>query len=229
MTVWLSSVVIFIIVCAFLLAGFLYCGRYSEADWGQGWWKRPLDGFNRIAARHFHRLQHDPLPVPAEGAAIVVCNHVSGLEPLLMIAACKRPLRFLIAREEYERFGLQWLFKGIGAIPVERRGRPENALREAIRALQAGEVIVLFPHGRIHLDSDPPRKLKGGVAKMAQLSGAPVIPLRVTGIRAEGHTVLAVFVRSRARLQAFAPLDCASIPTEDCLDRIAPLIEGRGG
>lgn len=227
MTGWLTVTLVFVFVTALMLTVFLWCGRYSEADWGKLWWLKPLDGLNRVVAKHFHRLQHDPIPLPNEGAAIVVCNHVSGLEPLLMIAACRRPLRFLIAREEYERFGLQWLFKGIGAIPVERRGRPENALREAIRALQAGEVIVLFPHGRIHLDSDPPRKLKGGVAKMAQLSGAPVIPLRVSGIRGEGHTVLAVFLRSQARLQAFAPLDCASVATQECLDHIAPLIEGR--
>lgn len=227
MDAWLIIIVVALFVLFLFLTGFLYCARYSEVDWGSHWWQKPLDGLNRIYCRRVHHLQHEHIPLPENGAALLACNHVSGLEPLLMIAACKRPLRFMIAREQYERFGLRWLFKGIGAIPVERRGRPENALREALRALEAGEVVMIFPHGRIHLDTDPPRKLKGGVAKLAQMTGAPVIPLRISGIRAEGHTVLAVFVPSRARLKAFAPLDCASITMDECLASIAPLIEGR--
>jgi 1-acyl-sn-glycerol-3-phosphate acyltransferase len=227
MNVWLLLTAGLLFFLLLVLAGFLFCARYSEADWGSTWWVKPLDGLNRIFSRHVHKLQHNEIHLPETGAALLVCNHVSGLEPLLMIAACRRPIRFLIAREEYERFGLHWLFKGIGAIPVERSGRPENALREALRALETGEVVALFPHGGIHLDSEPPGKLKGGVAKLAQLSGAPIFPLRVTGIRGEGYTVRAVFMPSRAHLQAFAPLDCTASSVDECLQKIAPLIEGR--
>lgn len=221
----LLVVFLFILVCLWLLRR---CRYYAEADWG-GPWLNSLDGLNRLFCRTVHRLQHNEIPLPASGPALLVCNHVSGLEPLLMIAATRRPLRFLIAREQYELFGLQWLFRAIGAIPVERKGRPEVALREARRALEAGEVVMLFPHGRIHLDSDPPRKLKGGVSALARMTGAPVIPLRVTGIKGERYTVRAVFMPSHARLRSFAPVDCAHMETEECLARIAPLIEGRAG
>lgn len=219
-------VVFLIITIAYVL--FRHCERYTQADWGRPWMNR-LDGLNRLFCRRVHRLQHDEIPLPASGPVLLVCNHVSGLEPLLMIAATRRPLRFLIAREQYDRFGLQWLFRAIGAIPVERKRRPEVALRGARRALEAGEVVALFPHGRIHLDSDPPRKLKGGVAMLSRLTGAPVIPLRVTGIRGEGHTVRAVFMPSHAVLRSFAPIECAHLETSECLARIAPLIEGRSG
>ena len=80
-----------------------------------------------------------PIPLPETGAAIVVCNHISGLDPLVLIAATPRPLRFLIAREEYERFGLQWLFRLGKCIPVERDKRPELAMRAALRAIENGE------------------------------------------------------------------------------------------
>lgn len=226
MTIWLA-ILFSLAVLLLLLAGMLtWSGRYARADWGNPWLNR-LDGLNRLFCYRVHRLQHDPVPLPVTGPALLVCNHVSGLEPLLMIAATRRPIRFLIAREEYRRFGLQWLFRAIGAIPVERAGRPEVALREARRALDAGEVVMLFPHGHIHLDSDPPRRLKGGVAFLSRVTGAPVIPLRVTGIQGEGHTVLALCMRSRARLQVFPPLDCAALATDDCLARIASQIEGR--
>jgi len=218
-----------IIIFLCLVAGLLYLGyRHNEAHWG-GVGFACLDGLNLLMCRHFHRLQHDPIPLPEKGGCLVVCNHVSGLDPLLMIAAMKRPLRFMIAREEYERFGLQWLFRGVGCIPVERKGRPEQALREALRSLRDGEVVALFPHGRIHLDSDPPRKLKGGVAWLAQQAGVPVLPLRLTGIAGEGHTILSVLMRSRARLQAFSELACGDMKADDCLEYIAGCIEGRAG
>lgn len=198
----------------------------NEVDWGHPWLNR-IDGLNRILCRRFHRLQHNDIALPESGGVLLACNHVSGLDPLLMIAACKRPLRFLIAREEYERFGLHWLLKGVGCIPVDRKGRPEQALREALRVLQQGEVVALFPHGHIHLDSDPPRRLKGGVIWLAQQTGAPIIPMRLNGICGEGHTVLAVLMRSRAYLQGFSALDCASEDGQLCLRQIAEYIEGQ--
>jgi 1-acyl-sn-glycerol-3-phosphate acyltransferase len=64
---------------------------------------------------------------------------MSSLDPFLLLTACKRPLRFLVASEEYERPILNWLFIASGCIPVDRVGRPEKALREAFRALQQCE------------------------------------------------------------------------------------------
>jgi 1-acyl-sn-glycerol-3-phosphate acyltransferase len=199
----------------------------NEVDWG-GLWLNRIDGLNRILCRRLHRLRHNEIGLPETGGALLVCNHVSGLDPLLMIAACKRPLRFLIAREEYERFGLHWLLKKVGCIPVDRKGCPEQALREALRVLQQGEVVALFPHGHIHLDSDPPRRLKGGVIWLAQQTGTPIIPMRLTGVRGEGKTVSAVFLPSRACLQGFPALDCAGEDAKACLQQIAEYIDGRG-
>jgi 1-acyl-sn-glycerol-3-phosphate acyltransferase len=196
----------------------------AAADWGHpalNW----LDGLNRLLCRRYHRLPALWLPLPAQGPALLASNHLSGLDPLLLIAASRRPLRFIIAREEYERPVLTWLFRAIGCIPVDRGTRPELALRAALRALQAGEVVALFPHGRIHLDSDPPRPLKPGVAWLARQTGCAVVPARIDGVRAQGQVVLAPFVRSRARVTPSAPIDCASLETDECLARIAAAIE----
>ncbi len=198
----------------------------SEADWGNPW-LNGLDGLNRLFCRHYHRLHHDHIDLPAAGPALVVSNHISGLDPLLMIAASRRPLRFIIAREEYERRGLHWLFEAIGCIPVDRSSRPEQALRAALRALQDGEVVALFPHGRIHLDNHPPRKLKGGVAWLARRAKCQVIPVRVEGVKAQGHVLPAVAFRSHARLHSFPGVECANSDHHDCLEEIAHHIEGR--
>jgi 1-acyl-sn-glycerol-3-phosphate acyltransferase len=63
----------------------------------------------------------------------------------LIVAACRKPIRFMIAKEEYERFGLQWLFRAAGCIPVARSGRVEIAFRATLAALNNAEVVVLFP------------------------------------------------------------------------------------
>ncbi len=200
------------------------CEAASPADWG-GPWRNRLVGMTTLFCRRFHRLPPELLPLPAEGPVVVASNHVSGLDPLLLIAASPRPLRFLIAREEYERFGLTWLFRLAGCIPVDRTGRPERALREALRVLADGEVIAVFPHGKIHLDSDPPRKLKGGAVRLAQRVGCPILPLRVEGVRGEGHTLLAVLLRSQAWIRVFPPLDCRQLPEQDCLQRLTQMLQ----
>lgn len=227
----LSSDVIFYFLLAVVVItifGWLHVlsERAHVADWGVGWANR-IDGLNRLFCRHFHHLDPEPLHIPESGPALVACNHVSGLDPLLLVAASHRPLRFIIAAEQYHRFGLNWLFRAAGCIPVERSGRPEKAFREALRALQAGEVVALFPHGKIHLDSDEPRPLKAGVYKLSQMANCPIVPARLTGVRGEGHTVLAVLIRSRAHVHSYRPLDCSQVESKACLEELDRIISGK--
>ena len=196
------------------------CEAAQVADWGRPWLNR-LDGLNRIFCRRFHRLHGDHVPIPQTGPALVVANHVSGLDPLLMIAASPRPLRFLIAREQYDRWWLRWLFDAIGCIPVTRRAAAPRALAHARAALERGEVVALFPHGRMHLDHEPPIPLKPGVVYLAAQTGAPIVALRLDGIRGQGLTVPAVLLRSRARLKSFPPLHYSGDAAEEMLQRLA--------
>lgn len=201
--------------------------RASGADWGRPWLNL-LDGWLRLFLKYYHRYQYSPVALPRQGAALLAGNHVSGLDPLLLVAASQRPVRFMIAREEYERFGLRWFFRASGCIPVERSGKPEKAFREALAALKQGEVVGIFPEGGIHLSSHPPRRLKRGVAVLAELSGAPVYPVQVSGVAAEGHVVLAVLRRGHARLRAFPPLNCAALGQSMCLEQLGRLLRTKG-
>ncbi len=200
----------------------------NKADWGNKWLNR-LDGLNRIFCRRFHRLRHAKLAVPATGGAIVASNHVSGLDPLLLIAASRRPLHFMIAREEYERWYLKWLFRAVGCIPVERSRNPRAAFHAACAALARGEIVALFPHGRIQLDHYPPVPLKRGAALMAGMTGAPIIPVRVEGIRGVGLTVAAVAMRSHARVRTYAPIYCSATGGTECLEKLARVLAAGAG
>ena len=218
------SIFVLIVVIGVGYYYFRRCDQYSSADWGSPFKNRLAGMFCRFAY-HYHRFTYTPLPLPQVGGAIVVSNHVSGLDPLLLIAASPRPLRFLIAREQYERFGLRWIFRLSGCIPVERAKRPEQAMRAALRALNDGEVVALFPHGKIHLDTDPPVKIKGGAIRLAQISGCPVFPARIEGVRGQGHTVAAVLIKSDADLVAHSPCYCDPEHYAQNLEKLQQLLE----
>ncbi|KPK48325.1 MAG: hypothetical protein AMS22_15620 [Thiotrichales bacterium SG8_50] len=193
--------------------------KANVADWGNKWLNR-LDGLNRIFCRRFHRLNGDALTLPERGGALVASNHVSGLDPLLLIAASNRPLRFLIAREQYQRWWLRWLFRAVGCIPVERSRNPQAALMAARNALKAGEVVALFPHGTIHLDHHQPRRLKRGIVWLGKQTGAPIYPLRIDGVRGAGLTVLSVWIPGEVKLRSYPALQCADQDEETCLGKL---------
>lgn len=179
--------------------------REARADWGRPW-LNVLDGLNRGFCRRYHRLNDAVLDLPESGPALVVANHLSGLDPLLLLALSPRPLRFLIAQDEFDRWWLRWLFRAVGCIPVN--GNTRGLLQAARAALESGEAVALFPQGGI-VPHDGPVSLRRGIAVLAEASGAPVYPVRLAGIRWVGRTVIAVVGRSHVRAACLPPLCCA--------------------
>ncbi len=217
-------ILIFVIVLLVLLSivGF----RANGAKWN-GSLVNCIDGLNRLFCRYFHKLESEPLNLPG-GGAIVVSNHVSGLDPLLLIASCRRPLRFLIARSEYERWWLKWLFDGVECIPVNRSGRVDKSLSAARAALARGEVLAVFPQGRLVPQGAAPVTLKRGAVYLADLAQVPIIPVRVDGVSAQGKTILAIFLRSRARVRVATAL-APSLPAEQRMRAIERFITADPG
>lgn len=221
---WLGLVLLVVLLGRLIQRVIKICEAANEADWGGKWLNR-LDGLNRIFCRRFHGLSGDGLHLPERGPVLIASNHVSGLDPLLLIAASRRPLRFVIAQEEYDRWYLRWLFRAIGCIPVRRTRDPHIALYAARRALKDGEAVALFPHGRIHLDHQPPVPLKRGIVLLSQMTGAPIVPIRIQGVRGQGLTVLAVVLRSRVRLQKRPVVHCRGRTVQVCLDELGEALQ----
>ena len=211
---------IIIIIFGFILIGY----KAHVAEWNN-FFINVIDGWLRIYCRYYHRFIYQPVAVPETGSCLLACNHLSGLDPFLIVAACHRPIRFMIAKEEYQRFGLQWLFRLAGCIPVERSGRVETAFRAALKALQTGEVVALFPEGGIHARDKPPKRLKAGIVKLAKMANVPIMPLQVDGMRAEGSTVTAIFLPSFSRLYTMQKLDCNNMSAELCLTQLALFLQ----
>jgi 1-acyl-sn-glycerol-3-phosphate acyltransferase len=149
------------------------------------------------------------------------------LDPFLVVAACHHPIRFMIAKEEYERFGLQWLFRAAGCIPVARSGRVEIAFRATLAALRNGEVVALFPEGGINRTGKPLQKLKAGIIKLAKMANAPITPLRVSGMCGQGHTVAALLLPSQSYLMVLPELNCVNKTDKEALAQLSLLLSTR--
>ena len=161
-----------------------------------------------IYARVVHRAKLIgplPDPLPAEGAGILVSNHLSGVDPVILSIVTKRRVRFLMAREYYEAPFLHFMVSRMGCIPVNRDGNDLGATKAALRALRDGEIIGIFPQGGIR-EAESSLEGKSGVALLALRTGAPVIPFRVEGSPNMHSVVRAVLTPSRVKVRYGAPI-----------------------
>lgn len=123
----------------------------------------------------------DPGLVPATGPVLIVSNHVSMLDPPLVGGAAPRPL-FFMAKEELFRIPLFGrLIRSLNARPVRRDGSDMRALKASLALLEEGRALLVFPEGTRGEDGQPPREFKAGVGMLAVMSGAPVVPVYVSG------------------------------------------------
>lgn len=117
--------------------------------------------------------------VPPEGPLIVIANHTSFLDPLLIIAALGRRVMFMAKKELFQVLVLGRLIATL-AFPVERGRGDLAALRQARQVLEEGKALIIFPEGSRSPDGKL-RQAKAGVALLASWSKASVLPVAVVG------------------------------------------------
>ncbi len=147
----------------------------------------PAAAVRRLVAGYmqvFHRWHRaNACRIPVHGPAIVVSNHTSAIDSLALAISSKRRLVHLMMAEEYYRLPLLHpLFRLMGCIAVNRHGSGFAGLRRAMRALEDGAVVGLFPEGSISRDHQLGQG-RLGVAMLAAHSGAPVVPVYISGTR----------------------------------------------
>lgn len=187
---------------------------------------RTIAAANEFFTRYFHELSVlSPCPIPDHGPAILVSNHTAGIDPLLLQAAGpQRLIVWMMAKEYYEIPLLRWIFRKLQTIPVERSGRDMSATRAALRALEQGRILGVFPEGRI----EPDRQIlpfQTGIALMAQRSGAPVYPAYLDGTQ-RGREMVPSLLRPCSATVAFGPkIELGSAPDgREGLERQTDLI-----
>jgi len=123
--------------------------------------------------------------IPEEGPAIIVCNHVSFVDALIITAACRRPIRFIMDHKIFKAPLMSFFFRQSRAIPIApARDDPalmEQAFDEAAKALAEGELVGIFPEGKI-TDSGELNPFRGGIMRILERQPAPVVPLALRGL-----------------------------------------------
>jgi 1-acyl-sn-glycerol-3-phosphate acyltransferase len=139
---------------------------------------RVVRALARPLVRVLYRLEvRDARRVPAAGPVIVVANHESVLDPIVLGCAIERELRFLTKAELWRWRLVGRLLDLLGGIRIERGQGDRAALGEAQAALEAGQAVALFPQGSVRSQGSWHR----GAAKLALATGAPLVPVRLIG------------------------------------------------
>lgn len=134
---------------------------------------------NRVFCRFMFGVRPaSPSPLPKSGPVLLVSDHSSLIDPLVLFATAGRPIRFLMAREFYNLPVLNRLFKLYSSIPISRGRFEVGPVRAILHALAQGDVVGIFPEGGI----EKYRKEEGheGIGFVALKSRAPVIPVSIT-------------------------------------------------
>jgi 1-acyl-sn-glycerol-3-phosphate acyltransferase len=123
--------------------------------------------------------------IPEQGAAVLVCNHVSFVDAIVIMAASPRPIRFVMDHRIFKTPLLGFIFRTGKAIPIaSAKDDPwlmEKAFVDIARALHEGELVCIFPEGKLTTTGEM-NEFRGGIAKIVDRSKVPVIPMALRGL-----------------------------------------------
>jgi hypothetical protein len=161
--------------------------------------------------------------IPDEGPAILVCNHVSFVDALVVAGCIRRPIRFVMYYRIFQLPLLSFVFKTANTIPIagakEDKDMMDSAFNKISAALQNGELVCIFPEGKITDDGEI-NEFKSGVMWALERDRVPVIPLALRGLwgsffsRAHGNAMSRLFPRgmlSRLELVAGNPVEADAV------------------
>jgi len=179
--------------------------------------------------------------IPAQGAAVLVCNHVSFVDAVLLMAASPRPIRFVMDHRIFRVPVLGWLFRLAKAIPIAPQKEDpavyEAAFERAAQVLKEGDLLAIFPEGGITRDGRL-QPFKGGIMKILERAAddglrPPVVPVALTNLwgsffsRVEGTAMARPFRRgffNRVGLHVGAPMQPEAVQPEALQARVAQLL-----
>ena len=175
--------------------------------------------------------------IPEEGAAVLVCNHVSFVDALVILAASPRPIRFVMDHRIFKVPILSFVFRTGKAIPIAPAKEDEALLDAAYdavaAALEEGELVAIFPEGRI-TETGEMSPFRGGVRRIVDRTPVPVVPLALKGLwgsffsRRGGRAMTKPFRRglfSRIGLEA-APAFAPAAATPEALQESVQALRG---
>ncbi|MDA0126740.1 MFS transporter [Vibrio sp. MarTm2] len=186
-----------------------------------------------ILTHSMYRVNHKNLHhLPEKGGALIVCNHVSYMDALLLSAVCPRLIRFVMEEEYASLPPLRRFLKRAGVIPISATNRTSirRAFNEVEQALSEGHIVCIFPEGRLTSDGEMNEFMRG-MDLILRRSPVPVIPMALKGLwgsyfsRSKGRAFKGLPTRfwSRIEIEAGTPVQPSDATTSVMHDRVAKL------
>ena len=173
--------------------------------------------------------------IPEEGPALLICNHVSYVDALVLAGSIRRPIRFVMYYRIFELPLLSFIFRTARAIPIagakEDRAMMDQAFDRVSEALEDGELVCIFPEGSI-TETGQMSVFRPGIMQVLKRNPVPVVPLALRGLwgsffsRAHGRAMSRLLPRgllSRIELVAGDPLDGRETRLQDLEQRVTEL------
>ena len=191
-----------------------------------------------LLVKAVYRLRTEGLDhIPHEGAAVLVANHVSFADAVIIMGAAPRPIRFVMDHRIFKTPLLGFIFRHCGAIPIasakEDPAMMEAAFAEVAKALAAGDLVGLFPEGQITRDGEL-QPFRPGISRILEATPVPVVPMALSGLwgsyfsRIDGVAMQTPFRRgmfSDIALRAGAPV-AAEQATPEYLQTVVASLRG---
>lgn len=186
-----------------------------------------------ILTHTMYRLKKTNLHhLPKEGSALLVCNHVSYMDALLLSAASPRLIRFVMEEDYANIKPLKRFLCRAGVIPIsaENRGSIRNAFKQIEQALANGEIVCIFPEGRLTNDGEVQEFMRG-MDIILKRSSVPVIPLALKGMwgsyfsrhKGKAFTGLPCRFRSKLEIEAGTPVAAKYASAETMREKVIQL------
>ncbi len=127
-----------------------------------------------------HSGQHN---IPSEGGVLVVSNHQSHFDPVLVGMGSRRRMNYLARNTLFGFAPFRWLIKSLDAIPIDREGMGLSGIKESLRRLKRGEMVVVFPEGTRTADGEI-GPFRPGFTALAVRSNSAILPVAIEGAHA---------------------------------------------
>ena len=189
------------------------------------------------ASHSFYRVRHEGLgAIPAHGPAVLVCNHVSYVDALLLAGAVPRPIRFVIYKPIYDIPVLNFVFRTGRTIPIAAEREDPAAFEAAFAAIRAGlaegDLLCIFPEGRLTEDGRI-GLFRKGIERIVAETPVPVVPMALRGLwgsffsrHGKGAFHLKGRFWSRVAIVAGTPVTPAHATADALRQRVLALAEG---
>ena len=118
--------------------------------------------------------------VPPAGAALVIANHQSFMDPVLVGLAARRRLHYLARKTLFRYRGLAWLMRSLNGVPVDQEGFAREGLKTMLEQLHAGHAVVVFPEGERTADGCM-RRFRPGIHLLIKRVAMPIVPVGIAG------------------------------------------------